>query len=312
MKLVALAVVTALGAGACGDDDGSVGGNAGITASTSEPADASVVPPRSSGHETGPTTSPPTSHWPVAPPPVVFGPDAVRRTPFTVCWSEPQPADPNEEYESYCADGAPEADPPIVEPVGGRIAFTFPLDDWEFSASYLGGSPVTVEPTGGTMWELVVPADSPGGTVIVSGFGPQGDVHVAISLPGDGSSEASATGADATVPLLDVSLPVLAPGQGSGYALAPGGRGLISVGIHCGVRVLDRPVNGRVWQTSEGVGVLDWVPAEWPIDSSRPDGPLLVEAHLSTDGDILTLSLDGRDVVYESTGTEYDIDQLCA
>lgn len=42
-----------------------------------------------------------------------------------------------------------------------------------------------------------------------------------------------------------------------------------------------------------------------------PDGPLTVEAHLSDDGELLTLSLNDRDVLYESTGTEYSIDQLC-
>ncbi len=70
-------------------------------------------------------------------------------------------------------------------------------------------------------------------------------------------------------------------------------------------------MNERVWQTSEGATILDWVPREWPVDSTMPDGPLTVEAHLSDDGELLTLSLNDRDVLYESTGTEYSIDQLC-
>ena len=198
MKLVLLACATILAAGACGDSDGSVGGNAGVTASTSEPAGSTVV---GAGEGTIPTTSPTSSVWPATPPPVVFEPGTVKRNPFTVCWSEPEPVDPNEEYESYCADGAPEASPPIIEPVEGRIAFTFPVDGWDFSANYLGGRAITVEQVGDTSWELIVPADSPGGTVIVSGFGPQGGVHVAISLPGDGSSESASPCVEAIVAL---------------------------------------------------------------------------------------------------------------
>lgn len=104
---------------------------------------------------------------------------------------------------------------------------------------------------------------------------------------------------------------MLTPEPDSGYVLAPGGRALISIGLHCGVRVLDWLLNGRVWQTSEGASILDWVPREWPVDSTMPDGPLLVEARLSADGDLLTLSLNERDVLYESTGTGFGIDQLC-
>ena len=100
-------------------------------------------------------------------------------------------------------------------------------------------------------------------------------------------------------------------GSSSGYVLEPGGRSSLSVGIHCGVRVLDRPLNGRIWETSEAAGVLDWVPDDWPVDPTKPDGPLTVEARLSNDGDSLTLSLNSRDVDYVPTGTEYALDQLC-
>ena len=93
--------------------------------------------------------------------------------------------------------------------------------------------------------------------------------------------------------------------------LEPGGRSSLSVGIHCGVRVFDRPLNGRIWETSEAAGVLDWVPADWPVDPTKPDGPLTVEVRLSDDGDSLTLSLNNRDVEYVPTGTAYTDDQLC-
>jgi hypothetical protein len=174
---VSVVLAASLLAGACGD------------ASTDDAA--ATVP---GVPTTVPDIAPDAEAWPTSPPPVVFEPAGgpVTRAPFTVCWSEPVPDDPNEEYESYCADGMPEDDPPVVEPIDGRVWFTFPVADWEFSASYLdAGGAVEVEQIDATVWELVVPDDAPGGRVMVSGFGPQGDVHVAVALPGPVSDESA-------------------------------------------------------------------------------------------------------------------------
>jgi hypothetical protein len=86
----------------------------------------------------------------------------------------------------------------------------------------------------------------------------------------------------------------------------------MSVGIHCGVQTLGWKLNGQVWTTSEGGGTSDWVPTEWIVDPTMPDGPLVVDAELSADGETLTLAQSGRAVVYNSSGTEFMEDQLCA
>ncbi len=186
---------------ACGSasSDGAAGTLPPVAPTSSEPTEP-----------TAPTaTTEPDDDWPTNPPPVVFEPDGgpIEREPFTVCWSEPRPADPDEEYEAYCADGTPEENPPVVVPIDGRVWFTFPVAGWSFTANYVQGGAVTVEQVGETAWELVVPADSPGGPVIVSGFGPQGDVHVAISLPGPTAPDEAASACVEAIETLRSGLP---------------------------------------------------------------------------------------------------------
>ena len=118
--------------------------------------------------------------------------------------------------------------------------------------------------------------------------------------------------AQSVAPSTSTASALLTPSADSGYTLQPGRRALISVGLHCGVRVLPSKLNGYAWETTEGNGATDWVPSEWSVDRVQPDGPLTVEIELSTDGDTLTLTQNGRSVMYEQSGVEFRDDQLCA
>lgn len=96
-----------------------------------------------------------------------------------------------------------------------------------------------------------------------------------------------------------------------GYVLDPGGRGTVTIGVHCGVQTFGSKLNGRVWHTTEGEGVLDWLPDEWRDDlSGSGDAPTAL-ARLSADGTTLTLARNDRDVIYTASGTEFADDQLC-
>ena len=94
--------------------------------------------------------------------------------------------------------------------------------------------------------------------------------------------------------------------------LVAGERALLSLGTHCGVRVLSRLINDRVWRTNEGAGEIDWIPPEWHVDESRPDGPIVVEALLAADGESITVSKGGRSVVYLAGGSGFEERDLCS
>lgn len=178
MKTTAGTILIALTLAACGASDDAEP----IATDPTIPTPVSTVAPST-------TRAPeePADDWPTDPPPVSFesATGAVEVDAFTVCWSEPEPEDPSEEYESWCADGAPEVDTsPVIVPVDGAVVFRFPVDGWRFSAGYLdtGGS-LAVSQIDDTTWSLTAPAKSTADLVVVSGLGPQGDVHVAIALP---------------------------------------------------------------------------------------------------------------------------------
>ena len=168
-----LAVLLALStiAVACGDD------------TTSVATDPTVTTTSVSTSSTAPTPAEPTDDHPAEPPAVTFasvdGP--IDRRPFTTCWSAP--SDDAGETVSFCADGVPEDPSPVPIPVDGSIEFAFPLAGWDFTAAYAdAGTDLAVRSVDATTWALEIPADHPAGAlVIVSGFGPQGDVHVSIS-----------------------------------------------------------------------------------------------------------------------------------
>ena len=170
MKSLIVSAALALTVAACGGSD--------------DPLDAV-----DDGGTASTTTTPitvPIEDWPDDPPPVVFqsadGP--IERAPFTGCWSEPIPDDPDEEFESYCADGVPEASPPVIEPVDGIVTFSFAVADWNFSATVQSsGRNVAIDQLDETVWSFQAPGLAPDDVLIVSGVGPQGDVHVAIALP---------------------------------------------------------------------------------------------------------------------------------
>ncbi len=104
----------------------------------------------------------------------------------------------------------------------------------------------------------------------------------------------------------DVAL--LPPAQSE---LAPGEPMRLSLGTHCGVRILGRTINDTVWRTREGAGTIDWIPAEWAPDESFPDGPIDIRVVLSSDGRTITGSLNGREVVYHADGTDFRPEDLC-
>ncbi len=81
------------------------------------------------------------------------------------------------------------------------------------------------------------------------------------------------------------------------------------LGVHCGAAILGY-FNGRWWRTAEGGSVFQWIPAEWDIDPSRPDGPIAVELRLLTDGQTIVASYNGRDVVY-TAGDDPTDSELC-
>ncbi len=173
-KLAAGAVALLIVLAACGSDENGTG---------ADPAPA----PTPTGSAPPTTTEPAPTTWPSDPPPIVFAtPDGpIEEAPFTVCWSAPPPDDPNAVSEAgYCADGMPE-NPPTVEPIDGAVRFSFEVVGWEFRASWLtSGGSLDVEPIDATSWSLIVP-EVVTDIVMVSGFGPQGDVHAAIRLPSD-------------------------------------------------------------------------------------------------------------------------------
>lgn len=182
MRMFTAAVVVALTLTACGD--------AGTEPLAAPPPDVSTDPTTTSIPPST-TTAPPADgqlddDWPAQPPAVVFesatGP--IERPPFTVCWSQRPPDDPEEEYESWCADGAPDDPSPLVVPVNGQIPFSFPIDGWRFDAHLEApASEVRVEAVDDQRWVIMVPDQVSNEMLIVSGFGPQGDVHVSIQLP---------------------------------------------------------------------------------------------------------------------------------
>lgn len=228
MQMRALVVGSALVLAACGGsaDDGPTAQSVPETAPPTTPSTTpstttpSTTTPRATTPPTTTTTttvSPPTTEavpddWPKVPPPVVFRtPDGpLARSPFTVCWTEPRSADPTEEYQSYCADGVPEVDPPLVGPQDEQVVFTFDVADWTFSASeQRSGEALAVEQLDETTWAVSVPGDAVDGdgVVIVSGYGPAGDLHVAISLPTTGALEESAAECIAARDALHAGLP---------------------------------------------------------------------------------------------------------
>lgn len=179
MKTTAGTLLLALTLAACGASD-----DADPVASPSSPT---VAAPTTT-EAPAPTT--PTSelgNWPTEPPPVVFesNGELVEVDAFTVCWTEPPVDDPDEETESWCADGMPEpATSPVVMPAGGEIRFTFDVTGWRFSAAYLDSAgQLAVTQIDDTTWSLAAPTKTSDDLVVVSGFGPQGDVHVGIALP---------------------------------------------------------------------------------------------------------------------------------
>jgi hypothetical protein len=97
----------------------------------------------------------------------------------------------------------------------------------------------------------------------------------------------------------------------AGYVLDPGAPARLTVGIHCGVETLDTKLNGQVWRTAETNGTLDWIPDEWRDSAESADGPFVVDASLSADGTILTLSSTGRSLEYAAVGTEFAESDLC-
>ena len=102
MRLLVVVAGSALALAACGSasSDGAAGTLPPVAPTSSEPTEPTEPT----------TTTEPDDDWPTNPPPVVFEPDGgpIEREPFTVCWSEPRPADPDQEYEAYCADGTPD------------------------------------------------------------------------------------------------------------------------------------------------------------------------------------------------------------
>ena len=53
------------------------------------------------------------------------------------------------------------------------------------------------------------------------------------------------------------------------------------------------------------------VPDEWRDIAESVDGPFVVEATLSSDGTVLTLSSQGRAVDYKASGNEFATADLC-
>ncbi len=93
--------------------------------------------------------------------------------------------------------------------------------------------------------------------------------------------------------------------------LTPGEPMRMSLGTHCGVRILTRTINETVWRAREGAGTIDWVPAEWAPGEMFPDGPIEIQVVLSADGQTITGSLNGREVVYHADGPEFREEDLC-
>lgn len=101
------------------------------------------------------------------------------------------------------------------------------------------------------------------------------------------------------LPVDDTTLPVGEPQR-------------LSMGTHCGVRVLERLINGMVSRTDEANGSSGGVPAEWEPDPSRPDGPVELRIALSSGGDELVASLNGRDVTYRASGRDFEQGDYCS
>jgi hypothetical protein len=75
-----------------------------------------------------------------------------------------------------------------------------------------------------------------------------------------------------------------------------------------GVGFLSSSFNGQWWRTAEATDEGDWMPAEWSSPTSSSG--LLVELLLSADGNTLTVTYNGRSVVY--TPTVLRTSDLCA
>lgn len=226
---------------ACGDQTTSVATDPAVT-TTSAPTSSTVPEP---------TPLEPTDEHPAEPPAVTFASvdGAIDRRPFTTCWSAPP--DDDGETVSFCADGVPEDPSPVPTPIDGSIEFTFPLVGWDFTAAYAdSGTTLPVRSLDATTWSLGVPDEHPAGAlVIVSGFGPQGDVHVSISLPGDADPSTF------TVEVWDRCAAGISVGVGDDlYLLVEGAEGLVDV--------------GRPWEPAD-------FPRDWDVDiynASPADG----------------------------------------
>lgn len=108
----------------------------------------------------------------------VLGESPLVVSPFTYCWSE--------ENTSGCADGAFPDPLPNAGQFEGPVRFSFPLEDWTWSASMTSeegasGGGTTVRPTDEPgVWQID-PAGSPGPAVVVlQGRSKKGEVNVAF------------------------------------------------------------------------------------------------------------------------------------
>ena len=113
-------------------------------------------------------------------------------------------------------------------------------------------------------------------------------------VPSSGAPAVSAQSPDPSAP----EAPMLEPSEPQ----------LIVIGTHCGVGFLSTSVNGRWWRTDEAPDEGDWIPAEWSSPTSASG--LQVELLLSDDGNTLTVTYNGRAVVYAPT--ELRETDLCA
>ena len=169
------AVVLALVVAGCGDD-------AGTTATLAPEGETEPTISNESDPETTPTSPEPTFEQP--PPLVIRGANGeVALDPFTFCWTAPAGSD---EAVGVCADGTPAIPSPTVVPLNGILPLEFPVDEWTFTASVLDGRELEVRHLSGYRHDLFVPEDlTSDDIVVISGSGPEGDVHVSVSVEWD-------------------------------------------------------------------------------------------------------------------------------